>query len=404
MPGNGPGAQTNDNGFASTVVASLETWNKVVVDGAVAAPTNLVDGWTNKGEFLHVRTLDLAPIFSEVRAAQQKAIEQEDKNLEEVARALVASIQANGQIPNPNVAATSAGGWAAMAQNFTSLSSDDLLNAFGTNPATQRRLYLSGNLTNYIQNQNGGSFSNVTAGWPTNSFPTSLFFVLVSSSKEDLSLTCASGSNLGAADVDWLKNWVKKPDFSGTFLADNLNVLTWTNRGEFLHVKAVDLRGSFKKVSLIDYASPPVSAIVNSLGSGYQSPSVDSLQVGATYRFFTVGDTNRTLPINTTGQPVGFNKSVILRSAVHTNYSLDDPAVVGETQAKFTLTLPGVPLWEISNLGAQPMPLNSNEKTFYVLSGSVLSLYDDLTNKIMSLPINSDATFEYFSGTWSQKN
>jgi len=293
-----------------------------------------------------------------------------------------------------------------MAQSFTSLSSDDLQNVFGTNSTTQRRFYLSGNLANYIQNQNSGSNSTLAAGWSTNSFATNLFFVLVSSSKEDLLLTCPTGVNLGATDVDWLKNWVKKPDSLGSFLANNLNVLNWTNRGEFLHVKTVDLKGSFKKVSLIDYASPPVSAIVNSPGSGYVSESIDSLQVGATYRFFTVGatNTNRTLPNNTTGQPVGFNKSIILRSVIHTNYSLDDPAVAGETTAKFTLTLPGVPLWEISNLGTQPMSTSSNENTFYVLSGSVLSLYGEATNKIMSFPINADATFEYFNGTWSQKN
>ena len=410
LPTNGPNAQGANNTNAVTLVNALESWIKVVSNGVVEAPASLVDGWTNKGEFLHVRTIDLAPIFNEARATQQKISDQEDKNLEEIARALTASIQANGQIPDPSLPATSAGGWAAMAQNYTSLGSTDLLNSFGTNATTQRRFYLSVNTTNYIQNQNGGNFQTTSSGWPTNNFPTDIYFVLVSSSKKDLNLNCPTNSNFGGSDVAWLKNWVKKADSLGIYPADNLNVLNWTNRGEFLHVKPVDLRPLFCRVQLIDTACPPTATITTFGDYTYANPNVSFFGGVAVFDIF---DTALS-PITPSRVLAGTDR-VILRtpypqflgraSALGAANPLGGTAFI--TPAQVTPALNPQPRFLIPISGsATPPPAGlfpANVQTFYVLKGTALQLWDNASaSSVLTTTIESDCSFKYFGNTWTK--
>jgi len=400
---NGAGAQTNDNSYASAAVNSLDSWVKQFsTNGVTVAPTNIVDpSWTNRGEFLHVRTIDLAPIFSEVKAAQQKAIEQEDKNLEEIARSLVAAIKANGQIPDPNGAANAPGGWFTLAQSFTSLGSTDLINSFGTNAATQRRYYLSLNMTNYIQTQNGNSYNTQTNGWSTNSFPADIYFVLVSSSKEDLVLDCPAAGNLNAAGASWLKNWLKKPDSSGIYQANNTDVLSWTNRGEFLHVKTVDLKPLFCRVELIDTACPPTATI--SSGSGYAIGDVITFNVGSfPFSFTATGTSFGGQAGNLAGNPPQMLKKPFSSST--TTDPRSGSRISGSSSgidAIATLLSTPAPQFQINNLAAQPFGAG-NTMVFYVLKGTSLSLLNNAGATLITLTVQGDSIFKYFNSTWSK--
>lgn len=400
---NGAGAQTTNNSYASAAVNSLDSWVKQFsTNGVTVAPANIVDpSWTNRGEFLHVRTIDLAPIFSEVKAAQQKAIEQEDKNLEEIARSLVAAIKANGQIPDPNGAANAPGGWFTLAQSFTSLGSTDLINSFGTNAATQRRYYLSLNMTNYIQTQNGNSYNTQTNGWSTNSFPADIYFVLVSSSKEDLVLVCPAAGNLMAAGASWLKNWLKKPDSSGIYQANNTAVLSWTNRGEFLHVKTVDLKPLFCRVELIDTACPPTATI--SGGSGYTNGDVITFNVGSYPFSFTATGTSF---VGQAGNLAG-NPPQMLKKPFSSSTTPDlgsGSRISGSSSganAIATLLSTPSPQFQINNLAAQPFGAG-NTMVFYVLKGTSLSLLNNAGATLITLTVQGDSIFKYFNSTWSK--
>lgn len=395
LPANGPGAQGTNNTNAFPLVTALENWIKVVSNGVVAAPANLVDGWTNKGEFLHVRTIDLAPIFNEAREAQKKISEQEDKNLEEIARALLASIQASGQLPDPSLVATAAGGWFAMAQSFTSLGSNNLLNSFGTNQATQRRFYLSQNATNYITTQNGGRFGTLPGGWSTNSFPLDLSFVLVSSSKEDLILNSPQSSNLGAADVAWLKNWVKKTDSYGNCSANNLNILDWTNRGEFLHVRSVDLQSLFCEVQLNDTAAPVTVSL--SGGNSYTNIPAPQTYQGTTVTFKTNTSTNLEILSIFPSQSLSGLTSRSTNSIVVTN----QPVPGGSPGANLlSFNAPGAPMFSIKGLA--PQVISAQSTNFFVLKGSSLDLINSTATSTNSFIIQKSSQFKFYGGSWQQ--
>ena len=194
--------------------------------------------------------MTVPPILRQIRQAQTA---NEDANLNEVARAIVEGIKVTGTIPNPNVNALAAGGWASNSLPYTALGTNQLLYVSDANTNTQRRMYLSGGLTNYFSaNLINPPFTTPAQGWPTNSFPPDLQLVLVSSSREDLLLSCSTTANLASNDVVWLKNWVKQAT-NGIYFATNTAIVgsianstgTWTNKGEFLHVKVVDLRPLF---------------------------------------------------------------------------------------------------------------------------------------------------------------
>ena len=50
-----------------------------------------------------------------LRSLQNAQSVNEDKNLEEIGRALCEAVKAEGRVPNPTVAANAVGGWVAMA-------------------------------------------------------------------------------------------------------------------------------------------------------------------------------------------------------------------------------------------------------------------------------------------------
>ena len=359
-------------------------------------------------------SMTVPPIIRQIRQAQTA---NEDANLNEVARAIVEGIKVTGTIPNPNVGALAAGGWAIISLPYTALGTNQLLYVSDANINTQRRMYLSGGLTNYFSNNLiNPPFTTPAQGWPTNSFPPDLQLVLVSSSREDLLLSCSTTANLASNDVVWLKNWVKQAT-NGIYFATNTAVVggianstgTWTNKGEFLHVKTVDLRPLFCRVELIDTACPP-TATMTTVGNNYKNGEQISFNVGpagSQYPFvFTA-----TVGANITwgaGALTG-NPPLMLTKPFNPNpATTQDPGkgarIYGAsdgTLAVATLASTAAPQFRINPLAAQAFSAN-NTMVFYVLKGTSLSLLNNAGATLITLTVQGDSIFKYFNSTWAK--
>jgi prepilin-type N-terminal cleavage/methylation domain-containing protein len=345
-------------------------------------------------------SMTVPPILRQIRQAQTA---NEDANLNEVARAIVEGIKVTGTIPNPNTNALAVGGWASNSLSYTALGTNQLLYVSDANINTQRRMYLSGGLAGYCATY---GYSAPASGWPTNSFPSDLQLVLVSSSREDMELSCSTVTNLGSTDVVWLKNYIKTPNTNGQYIADNIRVVpsSWSNRGEFLHVKTVDLRPLFCRVELIDTAAPVVVDMA-SVGSGYIStPSPTNIN-GTTINYLT----NVTAAV-----PPVTNVSILNYFPAQrqsglpgrtTNTTLVTNQVLGGlgaggVNASNRITTPGAPQFGINSLGATTI---ANQQTnFYVIQGTTLRLISPPNATTNSSTIQKDCQFEYYGGNWRQ--
>jgi hypothetical protein len=390
---NGAGAQTANNSYANSTVNSLDGWVKQFSNGVTVAPASIVGSWTDRGEFLHVRTIDIAGIFNETRAAQQKAIEQEDKNLEEIARALVAAIQATGTIPNPTISASA--GWVAQVAGYSSLGANAIQYSFPANSIGERRLYLDLSLNPYVGAPPPPGGWNSLPGVPASAY-------LVSVSKEDgniLNLDTINGGTkaLEAADLTFLRTWQKVPDSSGIYIANNAKIVTadWANRGEFLHVRSIDLRSLFCRVTLIDTAAPEnVAGFTSVLGNGYVPNSAIAVNVGNNVITFA-SDGAGNLPVQTasSSQIAGYNS----------RHDVIAPTAIPPGTAKYTgPTSPPAPSYDlIANVGPGSGKFLVNQtQIFYVLKGQSINLFDGANALNRSVIIQSDVQYKYFNNTW----
>ena len=218
-----------------------------------------------------------------VRLIQQERTTNEDKNLEEIARALVEGIKAEGRFPDPNIGALSTnGGWVELAQKYSTFGTNSFLSVFpqSTN-LTERRFYMDGELLAYLD----GEFKNPEGGWSW-SLPTNASLYIVSSSREDYQLACPVGTNLSAAGQVWLKNWVKAYNTNGVIMATNSSIVgnvsgtstDWQDRGEFLHIKIINARDLLSVIQLEDWHTPlEIASKVNNGGVNF-IPTTSSFQ------------------------------------------------------------------------------------------------------------------------------
>ena len=352
-------------------------------------------------------SMTVPPILRQIRQAQSG---NEEANLNEVARAIVEGIKATGTIPNPNTGASDSGGWATISLPYTALGTNQLLYVTGTNVDQQRRMLLSGGLTNYFStNTINPPFTTPASGWPTNAFPDDLQFVLVSSSREDLLLSCSASNNLASNGVVWLKNWVKQAT-NGIYFATNTAIIggianstgTWTNKGEFLHVKTVDLRPLFCRVELIDTAAPVVVDMANP-GSGYTStPSPTNIN-GTTINYQT-NVTNGVTNVNILNFFPAQRQSV-LTERTNTNTTFVTNQVLGDlgaggVNASNRIATPGAPQFGIGTNAV--ITISNQQANFYVIQGTTLRLISPPNSTTNSSTIQKDCQFEYYGGNWRQ--
>jgi len=364
----------------------------------------------------------LPPLISKIEDANSVG---EDAKLEEIARALVAGIKATGRIPNPNRTpynTGTGGGWGDIAYQYTTLT-DDSVNpgtlhyVFPEETQSARRVYLNDQFMTYLVAAIGGAVSGVfqtpATGWPPTAggltlanIPTRMY--VVSGSKKDLFLNCADNQattppqpspSYGSGLISDLQNWVKIADgpsdpVPGTIKVPD-SIAQWGSayagggsyhtRGEFLHVKVVDLRSLFCRVELTDTACPPTAAI-NVAGDQYLSPDVTFFSGAAA---FDVRDSS-SVPITISRSLIATDQCVLRNPApqyVDRTASLSAVIINGDqtTGAPFpstaTPSLNPQPRFRIPISGAvSPPPAGmfpANVQTFYVLKGTALQLWDN---------------------------
>lgn len=191
----------------------------------------------------------LPSMISKIESART---ENEDANLQEIARALTEGIKKQGQFPDP------AGSWTSIAQNYTSLGANALANVIPIgNP---RRIVFSDALTAYL----GGTFTQPATGRPVPAVGASLIIYILSSSKNGVPL---STGVIPPADI---ANWTKTFNATNGTVAVPASVFGATNmtKGEFLHVKTIDVRSLFCAVTLTDFPIPTGGQTTSS-GSGF---------------------------------------------------------------------------------------------------------------------------------------
>jgi type II secretory pathway pseudopilin PulG len=198
-----------------------------------------------------------------IRSLQNAQSVNEDKNLEEIGRALCEAIKAEGRVPNPTVAANAVGGWVTMAAPYCSMSSDAIQYVFPGRTETERRFYILEATTPTMSRPLLGAYSVGTDGWDNTTWPNiqTSFLVLISSSKPDYLLACpANGSatytawagSAGPNAVYWAaKQWVKQA-VNGVYPATDTQIVgtSWTDKGQFLHVKVIPMNSLICKLSV----------------------------------------------------------------------------------------------------------------------------------------------------------
>jgi hypothetical protein len=191
----------------------------------------------------------------------------EDKNLEEIGRALCEAIKAEGQVPNPGAIATNNAiscnkGWVGLVAPYCSMASNSIRYVYPDRTETERRFYIltMDGVTPSLNSPT--SYSVPTDGWQdtVGSWPKirTSFLVLISSSKPDYLLACpANGAATYSAWATGLagpvavlsaKDWVKQA-VNGVYSANIPEIVgtvqngsgTWTNKGQFLHVKVIPM-------------------------------------------------------------------------------------------------------------------------------------------------------------------
>jgi prepilin-type N-terminal cleavage/methylation domain-containing protein len=363
-------------------------------------------------------SMTVPPILRQIRQAQTV---NEDANLNEVARAIVEGIKATGTIPNPNVVANNAAGWFTLAQPYTALSQDAFLNVFPDNAYSDRRYYLEPIFDAYFQALT--TYQTPPAGFPAAGFPVGALRILLVSSSRGISnppdsrvdpvLPGNAGISFNQADYLALVNWNKV--FAGGVVAVPILPNTpfsalWNGMGEYLHVKTVDLRPLFCRVTLRDLAAPPTATVtlpgihifpvrpgdpVNGQALGYSFDFVPSGGLGTAF----IGDEVGTLT-SSLNQRILINRRTVITSF---NVRDNNVPIAG---SNFTPALPLPPSYEINDLGIQPFPIvnppDINAFSIYLIKGTIIKLYDGVPNLLLNIPVTTDMNFEYYNGSWTR--
>ena len=360
----------------------------------------------------------LPPMIAKIEDAQTT---NEDANLEEIARALLEGIEREGRFPDPTAAATNSAGWVGIGSKYSTLGTNKFWKVYPNKTnETSRRVYLDQTLTNYLN----GAYSMPVGGWTNTSRPVSPLIYIVSSSKPDHLLASSTNANLPQTQLDWLKNWVKAYETGGRIPATNINIVgfvdgstnRWTNRGEFLHVKILNVSSLLCEVYLEDWHSP----ITNSIA--IKPPTSDPTPTNAMNPFTTNG-----FKLSYTGsswifqdQPERNLADNFANNFVPGGGSLKNTMVVTYTNTnsppdakELQIRLPDSPSFSlnsstsvaITDLSASPPRKDSTN--FYALKGSVLVLKDNTpsANVQSTIQLKNNRHYHVFSsGVWTEKD
>jgi prepilin-type N-terminal cleavage/methylation domain-containing protein len=329
----------------------------------------------------------LPPLISKIEDANTT---KEDANLEEIARALVAGIKATGTIPDPTIANFSAGSWTAIALNYTTLGQTALASVLPANNA--RQIILSANLAAYVA-ANGGGYSTKASGWPDPLLDDLKIYILASS-KNGLPLQ----ASIPVADI---ANWTKVFDATTGTVTVPASVFGAANttKGEFLHVKVVDLNQLFCRVELTDTAAPEIvlnfSVPSGGGGGGYSASSTAQVNYGGNkLNFITDGN----------GEVVAGTKPTISQCS---EYNIRHAAASGNTITGGTALFdapasPNAPTYDLISNTAGSGAFATQTIPIYVLKGQAINLFNGTPALDKSVVIQSDVHYKYYNNTWTR--
>jgi hypothetical protein len=182
-------------------------------------------------------------------------------------------------------------------------------------------------------------------------------------------------------------------------------------RGEFLHVKVVDLRPLFCRVSLTDTACPPTAAITTVGNYAYANPTISFFGGVST---FDIYDINLS-PITPARILIGTDR-VVLKVSYPQFLDRGSALVAGNpsggtgtTPAVVTPALNPQPRFRIPVSGSvtppppNMFPVNFQIQEFYMLKSTALQLWDNASAApVLTTTIESDCSFNYFGTTWTR--
>ena len=211
---------------------------------------------------------------------------------------------------------------------------------------------------------------------------------------------------MASNNVLFLQNWAKTNNSAGRVEVNNLDIVgniagttdLWTNRGQFLHVKCVDLRPLFCRVDLDDTAAPVVVDMANN-GSGYTSVPSPTNTNGTTINYLT-NVTGAVTNVNILNFFPAQRQSGLTGRITNTTFVTNPVLGGGGVNASNRITIPGAPQFEINSLGATTIP--SQQTNFYVIQGTILRLISPTNVTTNSSTIQKDCQFEYYGGNWRQ--
>jgi type II secretory pathway pseudopilin PulG len=319
---------------------------------------------------LSVAAAILAPNI--VRQIQTAKAAGEDQNLNTIANGVLDFVNSTQNLPSTNVDSTT---WASELSKFTALSTDKILYVFPGQSFSRRVLLYDPDFLTW-----GDLSTNV---WSTNAKPNPARVMLVSSSSADTSLTI---TGLTSADFTYLFNWNKIYSNGVVDVPTGVNLsAAWQKKGEFLHVKTINLSQNFCQVSFRDCYAPIANITGGSGGTGYtnQSQFIFTNQ-GSIYQVNC--DTNiGTVTYVSLISAAGFNDIDTFQTTI---------TIPGGTNT-FTNQPPprGVVVYNniTNNLSSQPF-------TNIILKGTKIYLQGTQTYEIQN-----ESEFEFFNQTWTQK-
>jgi type II secretory pathway pseudopilin PulG len=307
-----------------------------------------------------------------VRQIQTAKAAGEDQNLNTIANGILEFVNSTQKLPSTNVNSTT---WASEVSKFTALSSNKILYVFPDQSYSRRILLYDTNFLAW-----GDLSTNV---WQTNAKPNPARVMLVSSSSADTNLTI---TGLTSADFTYLFNWNKIYSNGVVDVPSGVNLsAAWQKKGEFLHVKTINLSQNFCQVSFRDCYAPIANITGGSGGTGYtnQSQFIFTNQ-GSIYQVNC--DTNiGTVTYVSLISAAGFNDIDTFQTTI---------TIPGGTNT-FTNQPPprGVVVYNniTNNLSSQPF-------TNIILKGTKIYLQGTQTYEIQN-----ESEFEFFNQTWTQK-
>jgi prepilin-type N-terminal cleavage/methylation domain-containing protein len=349
-----------------------------------------------------------------IRTLEEGQKVNEDAVLEEIARALLEGIEREARFPNPTLAATNSGGWVGLGSKYSVLGTNKFWSVFPKQANdTFRRVYMDASLISYL----GTNYSMPPSGWTNTNPPASPLIYIVSSSRPDLQLACPTNANLSQTDLDWLKNWVKGYETGGRIPAANLNIVgsisgttnRWTNRGEFLHVKILNVGSLLCEVRLEDWHSP----ITNSpswQSGGNETSNVSQIfynNVGLSFSnsaWFISGQPSRNFQANFTDSSGGGE----FRTA-RINYTNTS----GQTNRWVEVTLPFSSRFSLAtnsivslcDFSSANNPNRRDSTNFFVLKGTSIRLFDNTSSANLQTSFTikkTKNTWVFRSGAWDE--